>query len=285
MDGASCLLERAKLAARGNMAPWRSSLYVPGCSYPCGSPGGGDDLQHTSPDLPRYVAGARGAGYAPQVVVTVREPLATCVSSHFRRHHSEGTFKSTAFNLWLNLGLLDTHLRGLAPSQFLVVHYEELVSGHNVSAADALGDFLGGVDRAMLADALAYARGKAKGGSPSHKPLKEAEKRYVEHLFFRPSARPLFPTLWPHMQRYFGRRPKNARLKDADRYAFQVEADLQMASLMKRDEYHALHAWFDLFDEPNKAEVRAKPKGHGALLRKREKAELYEASVRGAEVG
>ena len=94
-----------------------------------------------------------------------------------------------------------------------------------------------------------------------------------------------FPTLWPHMQRYFGRRPKNARLRDADRYAFQVEADLQMASLMKRDEYHALHAWFDLFDEPNKAEVRAKPKGHGALLQKRQKAELYQASVRGAEVG
>ena len=58
-----------------------------------------------------------------------------------------------------------------------------------------------------------------------------------------------------------------------------------MASLMKRDEYHALHAWFDLFDEPNKAEVRAKPKGHGALLQKRQKAELYQASVRGAEVG
>ena len=269
------------------MAPWAASLYVPGCSYPCGSPGALDDFQKTSPDLPQYVLETFGAGYEPQVVVTLREPLATCVSSHFRRHHGEGTFKSTAFNLALNLQLLDAHLRGLEPRRYLVVHYEELVSGHNGSAADALGDFLVGVDRRMIRDGLAYARSKnPKNSGPGHAPLTEAEKRYVEHLFFRPTSRSLFPLLWPHMRRYFRKRPKQARLRAADAYAFKVEADLQMASLAKRDAYHALHAWFDLFDEPNKAHVRAntgRHRGRGAngdaTLHKNQKAELYSSSI------
>ena len=62
-------------------------------------------------------------------------------------------------------------------------------------------------------------------------------------------------------------------------------AQVAFDTLTKRGPFHSHHAWFDLFDEPNKAEVRAKPKGHGALLHKRQKAELYQASVRGAEVG
>ena len=144
--------------------------------YPCGSPGG-DALQHTSPDLPQFVREAAGAGFRPQVVVTLREPVATVTSAYFRRHQAEGgSYKTTAFHLWLNLGLLDTHLAGL--DEYTVVHYEDLVAGANASAAHALADYLVDVRREDLLEALRHGRGRKRAGHASGK-ASEADVRYV----------------------------------------------------------------------------------------------------------
>ena len=191
LDGESCPLAGARAAAKGSARPWTSALYLPSCSYPCGSPGTGEhELSHTSPDLPRFAAEAVGAGYRPQVVVTLREPVATVASAHFRRHGAETSLKSTAFHLWLNLGLLDAHLAVVETTvPVIYVHYEELVAGRNATARIELARFLDGVSEAALDAALRHARSRKHGSGPKGE-MTEMEARYVEGLFFKPSSTP-----------------------------------------------------------------------------------------------
>lgn len=287
LDGGACVLDRARRAAAASLAPWRGALYVPGCSYPCGDPRSADDLQRAAPDLVRFVREARGAGYAPRVVVPLREPLAACASSHFRRRNADGTFRATCFTLYLNLGLLDAHVRALPRGASLVVHYEDLYSGRNASAVRELADFLGaGVGPASLDAALAYGRarikaqasvGAAGASRAALEGLREGERRYVESLFFAPSAARHFPRLYPPLRRYRGHRPKHARFADRDRYAFEVEAGIRRATLRDRAEADARSSWFDTFDLDHAGEARARDDRTADPHEK--KAELYGNSL------
>jgi len=175
-------------ANASQLAPRRDeALYVPGCSFPCGSPQA--KIPHHSPDLVRLDAEARANGVRLLSVAMVRDPIAFAWSS-FSRRHPESSFRATAFNLYLNLGLLDHQLAVIG--NYHLTYYEKLVDVTDRPTLLALAAFLNIPPRKLIA-AVDNAR-------PAHKltqpPLSRFDRLYVEDLYYGSSAATFIPIFW-----------------------------------------------------------------------------------------
>ena len=190
----------------------KAALFVPGCSYPCGSPKKGDLFMNSSPDLVQFFSELSRVGDSAKVVVMVRDPLASARSSFFRRHASESTFRATAFGLYLNLGYLDAQLRDVPPRQRLFLRYESFISTTftsdktNETTFTDLATFLSTsediqTDLAFAIDQAAKHHNKRRRLAV----LSDQDRSYVYHLFLRPKAQPWIPSFYPLLQAYHPR--------------------------------------------------------------------------------
>lgn len=200
----SCPLTAA--AASGKWWPVRAALGVNGCSYPCGArnPDKNDAFRATSPDFPRFVRELAGGGATPKPVVMVRDPGDAANSAHFRRHGDEQHFETTAFELYMALGLLDRHVRRIEALGYecLVVNYEDLVDGENLeNATTRVAAFLD-YSAPALHIALRGKRTTAPQGRPKEA-SSAAQRRYADYLFLLAEAAPdWYPRLWSDYGRY-----------------------------------------------------------------------------------
>lgn len=168
------------------------SLYVPGCSYPCGGPKG--EFAHISPDLPHFWRDLQGSLMA---IVMIREPVAT-VHSAFSRRHPESSLRATAHDLFLNLGLLDSQL-GLIQNSYVFVHYEDLLA---VDAATLRNLAIAlDVDNATMRLAIAAGLHRRLGIFDTGD-ITLNDRFFIESLFYRASSAAFFPLFWPRFRRY-----------------------------------------------------------------------------------
>ena len=201
---------REKICGLRNYQVSGVPLYLPSCSYPCGSPKPRDLYMNSSPDLPQFLTEL--GSYTAHVIVMVRDPIAAVRSSYFRRHQGESTFRATAFSLYLHLGYLDSQLDSVLPETKLFLHYDTLVSRNNSNALTSLSTFLAGVAPDLLKDHLAFAVAKALGHEHHRRRrrllnggrglVSLSDKFYVAHLFFRTAAKTWIPTFWPELLVY-----------------------------------------------------------------------------------
>lgn len=182
-----CKLDNRSLPQR------REALFIPGCSFPCGSPNAA--IKHVSPDLVRLFLEGASLGVRVLSVVMVREPVAFVASAYFRRH-PESSFRATAFNLYLNLGLLDYQIQAIGKDYYFLAHYEQIIDGFNRTLVDRLADFLS-MPPAKLGKAFALAR---KKGPPLR--IADHDRAYVENLYYRATSRPFFPVFWDAFHAY-----------------------------------------------------------------------------------
>lgn len=176
------------------------ALYVPGCSYPCGSPQA--PIAHVSPDLVRFAREAGLHGVRVLAVVMIREPVSTVSSSYYRRHQEESSFRATAWDLFVNMGYLDFQLRTLGEDRYALTYYENIVLDSEVPPD--LADFLR-IPHDELVTAVrrtaSLNRRRGKQDTPQQK-VSASDRLYVENLFYKETHRQYIPTFWPAFRVY-----------------------------------------------------------------------------------
>lgn len=180
-----------------NVQPRQEALFIPGCSYPCGNPKA--RIQHVSPDLIRFDTEALRNQVRLLIVVMVREPVAFVASAYFRRH-PESSFRATAFNLYLNLGLLNYQLQTIGRDSYMLVHYEKIVSAIDMPLVHSLATFLC-ISTEKLLRAITKAANRGKTVQPPRR-VSSDDRLYVEHLYYRRSSKMFFPIFWDAFQVY-----------------------------------------------------------------------------------